>query len=72
MRVQNFTDVIGLWPSRQDLADDLCLLDDTIRKWDERDSIKSCWWQMLLRCAKVRGLEISADDLVRLAGRDVG
>ena len=65
--VRTFRDVIALWDSPADLAEDVGAKLDAVRKWGERDRIPSEYWQRTIDAASARGKHISAADLARLA-----
>lgn len=44
-------------------------LAELVRKWEERDSIPSPWWEPLLRTRVAREAGLTADKLVSLAAK---
>lgn len=51
-----FLDIIALWPSSHELADDLGLPVKNVRRWIDIGSIPSEWFVSVERAAKARGL----------------
>src|SRR5262249_36212046 len=49
-------DVLGLWPSHEDLARDIELPGATVRSWHRRDNVPLAHWRDLLASAKARGI----------------
>lgn len=65
--IQNFGDVISLWPSPAELAKDVGENVEAVRKWRQRNNIPSAKWGRLLSAARVRQLPLTSDLLVSLA-----
>lgn len=64
---QDFREVISLWPSIQELADELDEKTFTVEKWRTRNRIPSWAWKRLLMKAQKRRLPVTADLLVDFA-----
>jgi ribosomal protein S16 len=58
--------VIDLWPTRKDLAVDLCLNTDRIHKWAQVGAIPAKYHLALINAGAARGFPISADLLAQL------
>ena len=65
--MRSFADVIRLWPSAEQLADDLRIKGVTVRQWRNRNSIPAEHWIRLIEVARARALSVTLDDLARLA-----
>jgi hypothetical protein len=69
-------DVIGLWPSRKAMADDLeavgggaatdAVTAERVHKWATRGVIPAGYHGRVLRAAARRGVALTADDLVAI------
>jgi hypothetical protein len=76
--VNSAKDVIALWPTRPEMARDMnaepgeTVTVDRIHKWAQSGVIPATYHARILRAARVRGFNLSADDMVRVhdAGRD--
>ena len=66
MTVTSVRELIDLWPSRRELADDLQTTKDRVDKWARALSIPARYHAGILRAALARGFAVSAEDLVRL------
>lgn len=66
---KSFSDVIGLWPSRFEMASDIGANPEAVRKWQERKSIPTDWWFSILRTETARRAGLSADLLAALAAK---
>ena len=66
-KVKTFSEVVERWPTRQDLASDCKVELEAVRKWQERGRIPAYAWRRLLRAADKRSINVSVDDLLRLA-----
>lgn len=71
--VSSIRDLIALWPTRIALLDDLRAACPTLKvtihqinKWAEKDSIRAQYHFALLKAARTRGLDVSADLIVAL------
>lgn len=72
--VRSVRDVIGLWPSRKALADEVeaagsggpeeAVTVERVHKWAKRGVIPATYHGRVLRAAARRGIPLSADDLV--------
>ena len=68
--MQNFLEVIDLWPSVLEFAQDIGKKPNLIRKWKERDSIPSDAWLSIISAAQYRGLHgVTAEVLTEIASR---
>lgn len=75
--VNTAKDVISLWPNRPEMARDLNaehgepVTVDRIHKWAQSGMIPASYHARVIRAARARGLNLSADDMVRVhdAGR---
>jgi hypothetical protein len=65
--MRSFADVIRLWPSAEQLADDLGIKGVTVRQWRNRNSIPAEHWLRLIEVGRARALSVTLDDLARLA-----
>lgn len=69
-------DVIGLWPSRKAMADEVeaagaggpdeAVTVERVHKWAKRGVIPATYHGRVLRAASRRGINLTADDLVAL------
>lgn len=63
-------DVLALWPSRPEMARDLSVVSgdpvsaDRIHKWAQSGAIPAGYHGRILRAAQIRGLPLTAEDLV--------
>jgi hypothetical protein len=55
--MNNFRDVIDLWPTRSALAADVAISDVLARAWWQRNSIPPSRWQDVVRAASARGFD---------------
>ena len=51
----HFDEIIGLWPGLRDLAADLGVPYERVKKWRARGSIHPKHWETILRAAQKRG-----------------
>jgi len=59
-----FADVIRMWPTYRDLAEDCGVAYDTVASWHRRSNIPQMWWAAVERSAQSRNIEgISYDTL---------
>jgi hypothetical protein len=56
MSFESHKAIIDAWPSRADLAADMGVSYDTVKKWHQRNSIPSHWWTRLVRHAIKRDI----------------
>jgi hypothetical protein len=68
--VQNFSEVISLWPSPAVFAKDVGEHIETVRKWRQRNRIPATKWGTLLRAAQAREIPLTSDLLVSIANRE--
>lgn len=67
--MDTFKDVIALWRTRGELADDLGIDPRTVQKWAERDRIDGDYWFRIVAAAKARRFKLKLEDLARIADR---
>jgi len=67
--MESFKEVIALWPSRSELAEDSHADLAAVHKWVERDSIPAEYWWIVSRAAKRRRLPVTAQKLAYIAHR---
>jgi len=65
----SFSEVIDLWPSIAELARDIGEPYETVRQWRLRDSVPSRAFVKITRAAARRDINVTGDDLIRLAAR---
>jgi uncharacterized protein YjcR len=66
--MRTFKEVIDLWPSVDELAEDLGKKPNTVRKWRVRNSVPADEWMRLIQSARARGIErVNADALAKIA-----
>lgn len=65
----NFRTIIDRWPSIDQMAADLSVKPDTVRKWRERDSVPGEYWAAIVRAARDRRLAVRLEDLAAAASR---
>ena len=68
-RPHDFKQVIGLWPSIAELADELGEKPFTVEKWRTRNRVPDRAWKRLAVAAKARKLPVTTDLLAELAER---
>lgn len=66
-RMHTFADLIAVWPSPEDMADDLQRPVTTVRSWRDRNSIHKKHWPDILGAAERRGFPINELTLARIA-----
>lgn len=64
--ISSIKNVIGLWPSRKVLADEIETTVGRVNKWAQTGSIPARFHARLLRSAVARGIHLTAEDLTRL------
>ena len=71
MEKKTVYEIIGSWPRRSDLADDLSSITEQpvdvsmIHKWAKNGVIPAWWQDGVLESARMRQINLSADELVR-------
>ena len=65
-KLSTVTELIGLWPSRRELAEDVGVMTDRVHKWAQANAIPARFHQRILESAKSREFAVSAELLVRL------
>lgn len=68
---KTFAEVVELWPTAVELANDLDVKEVTVRAWKAR-GIPAEYWKAIESAAMKRGLSISVDSLSIIAARDAG
>lgn len=71
MKIKTFKEIIEMWPSISELADDMGESYITVNKWHVRDNIPVRRWVKLLKSAKNRKIPITAELMVKLAAGKV-
>jgi len=70
--METISDILGLWPSRSELAADLAEKYVTVSAWGARNSIPADRWMEMVASAKRRGIKgVTFDVLARLHARPV-
>lgn len=69
--IKSFRDVIGLWPSKEALADDISAGLAAVNKWWQRNSIPSDRWAAILSTERARASGLTSDTLISLAAREM-
>ena len=81
MNIDSYVKIIDLWGSPANLAKDIGEGHEAVRKWRQRDSIPSPYWQSLIEAAKLKAEnaktkkaripfeKITADFLVKLGSQ---
>ena len=75
MDIRTHAEIVDLWPSPAALAGDINryaksgrrVSPGLVRKWRERNSIPSNYWRVLVHCASLRGIELTAEMLVEIS-----
>jgi DNA-binding transcriptional regulator YdaS (Cro superfamily) len=67
---RSFRDVIGLWPSLEDLAADVSVRKPAVTKWRQRNRIPAEKWSAILSTEKARSGGVTSETLVALAARE--
>lgn len=70
MQPSSFREVVSLWPSRQELASELGVHPEAVRKWSERNSIPAEWWLPILRTPRAEGAGLTADAFAGFVARE--
>ncbi len=63
--MKNHVDIINLWSSPRDLAEDIGERYETVRKWKYRKSIPSIHWFEVIQAAKKRKLPVTHESLAK-------
>ena len=69
--MKTFAEILSVYSRTRDLADDLDVGYQTARKMIERESVAAPHWNRLIDGLKVRGVEITHDDLINAAAARV-
>lgn len=67
---RTFRDVIGLWPSLEDLATDVAAPVPTVTKWRQRNRIPAERWSAILSTEKAKSGGVTSETLVVLASKE--
>jgi hypothetical protein len=67
--MQNFRELIDCWPSLREFATDLDVSPNTAAGWYRRYSVPAKYWDTVLSCAADRDIDVSPEDLIRLASK---
>lgn len=62
-----FSAIISKWPSKVELARDLGVSAERVSKWSKRESVPPENWRSMIVAAKVRGFNLSIEDMVSAA-----
>ena len=65
-QIASIKTLVKLWPSRKAMAEDVGATLASVNKWAQSGSIPAWFHGAVLRAAKTRGIEVTAEDLVRL------
>lgn len=68
-KVSTVTELVGLWPSRRELAEDVGVMTDRVHKWAKANAIPAGFHLAVLNAAARRGFAVTAEDMVRLHDR---
>ena len=60
-----YKQIVKCWPSINQLAYDLGEKPDTVRKWQDRNSIPPEKWGKVMKAARKRGYKVSGEILMR-------
>lgn len=66
-RPSTFRELIALWPSRSEFAEDLGVSAARVHKWAVDRPIRAEFFARILAAAQERGFDVTADDLVRIS-----
>lgn len=66
--ISTIRDLVGLWPSRQDFAQDLPVPVSRVHKWIAANAIPAKHHLSVVESGRRRGLPVTAELLVRLHG----
>lgn len=69
--METFRDIIALWPTPEVLAAEIGEKAWTVRKWKQRDSIPASRWLTVANAARAKGNLITAEQMARMAAREV-
>lgn len=70
--MESFASIIALWPSAEDLAQDISVPGVTVRQWRRRDSIPPRHWNDIVQSAAARGLSgVTVQHLADIAAASV-
>lgn len=65
--MDTYRDIIGLWPSLREFADDIGVRYGTAQVMRYRNQLKDEHWQAVVAAASRRGLPVTLDILARIA-----
>lgn len=64
--MNGWVNIIDRWPSIRDLAADLNVGEDAVRKWRQRNNIPAEYWSDMSKAAGKRGILLSTDEMLEL------
>lgn len=64
--IHTIKELIDLWPTRRELAEEVQTTVDRVHKWAQAGAIPARFHARFLRAAHLRGFDISAATLVQL------
>lgn len=72
--VQTFREVIALWPSPEEMADEIGVpyretYAWTIHKWRSRDFIPATWWSSIMAAPRAKDAGVTLDLMAALAAK---
>lgn len=70
--MNSHAEILGLWPSLIDVANDVGAKVVAVRKWRARNSIPPEYWLPLVEAAQRRGYAVTLDLLARISARAGG
>ena len=70
MAENTVSEILNRWPDRKAVLEDVRAVDDglalvAVHRWFARSSIPGKYWSALIRGARLRGIAVTADDLMR-------
>lgn len=71
MNTTTFQQVIRLWPTAAEFAQDIGVKPATVRQWVARDSIPGGYWLRIVRASDTRQLGVTLEQLARAAAAQI-
>lgn len=67
---KDFAEIVSLWGSLGEMADDIGAKQSTVSKWKQRNAIPPEWWASVIEAAERRKyVGVTADVMTQLAAR---
>ena len=69
--MNQFRDIIGIWPSLREAAAEIGVDRETVKSWAQRNRIPAEHDVAVVRAASARGVALSYEHLAQLRARDI-